>query len=136
MSSNSLLGIKATSHQPSKCGLTKDSHFQVSQLKTGACVCSVTSNSSVTPSTLSCQAPLSMGFSRQESWTGLPFPPPGDLPDPGMEPVSPALAGRCFSTEPPGKPRSATLTHLQTRLWSRVTRLYKGAGVWAGLVLS
>ena len=38
MSSNSLLGIKATSHQPSKCGLTKDSHFQVSQLKTGMCV--------------------------------------------------------------------------------------------------
>ena len=47
------------------------------------------------------QAPLSMGFSRQEDWSGLPFPPPGDLPDPGMEPASlpsPALAGRCFTT--------------------------------------
>ena len=47
------------------------------------------------------QAPLSMGFSRQEYWSGLPFPPPGDLPDPGAEPtslMSPALAGRFFTT--------------------------------------
>ena len=41
--------------------------------------------------TTSCQAPLSMGFSRQEYWTGLPFLSPGDLPDPGIEPESPAL---------------------------------------------
>ena len=50
----------------------------------------------VTPWTAACQAPLSMGFPRQEYWSGLPFPPPGDLPDPGIEPVtlvSPALAG-------------------------------------------
>ena len=45
-----------------------------------------------------------MGFPRQEYWTALPFPPPGDLPDPGMEPGSPALADGFFSTEPPGKP--------------------------------
>ena len=47
-----------------------------------------------TPRTVACQAPLSMGFSRQEYWSGLPCPPPGDLPDPGIEPmslVSPAL---------------------------------------------
>ena len=44
-----------------------------------------------TPWIVACQAPLSMGFSRQEYWSGLPFPPPGDLPDPGMEPRSPAL---------------------------------------------
>ena len=50
------------------------------------------------------QAPLSMGFSRQEHWSGLPFPNQGDLPDPGIEPASPALAGRFFTTEPPGKP--------------------------------
>ena len=50
------------------------------------------------------QAPLSVGFSRQEYWSGLPFPPPGDLPDPGIEPESPALAGGFFTTEPPGKP--------------------------------
>ena len=45
------------------------------------------------PWTVTRQAPLSTGFSRQEYWSGLPFPPPGDLPDPGMEPTSPALAG-------------------------------------------
>ena len=50
------------------------------------------------------QAPLSRGFSRQEYWSGLPFPPPGGLPDPGIEPMSPALAGRFFTTEPHGKP--------------------------------
>ena len=50
------------------------------------------------------QAPLSMRFSSQEYWSGLPFPPPGDLPNPGMVPVFPALAGRFFTTEPPGKP--------------------------------
>ena len=43
-----------------------------------------------------------MGFSRQEHWSGLPFPLPGDVPDPGTEPASPALAGRLFTTEPPG----------------------------------
>ena len=45
-----------------------------------------------------------MGFSRQEYWSGLPFPSPGDLPNPGIQPESPALAGRFFTTEPPGKP--------------------------------
>ena len=51
-----------------------------------------------------CQTPLSMEFSRQEYWSGLPFPSPGDLPDPGTELVSltsPALAGRFFTTDPP-----------------------------------
>ena len=47
---------------------------------------------------------MSMGFSRQEYWGGVPLPSPGDLPDPGIEPTSPALAGRFFTTEPPGKP--------------------------------
>ena len=57
--------------------------------------------------TVACQAPLSLGSSRQEYWSGLPCPPPGDLPDPGTElepPKSPALAGGVFTTEPPGKP--------------------------------
>ena len=53
--------------------------------------------------TVACQAPLSVGFFRQEYWSGLPFPSPGDLPDPGVEPQSPALAGGFFTTEPPGK---------------------------------
>ena len=56
-----------------------------------------------TPWTAACQVPLSMGFSRQEYWRGLPFPPPGDLPNPGMESASPAFAGGFFTTEPPGK---------------------------------
>ena len=49
------------------------------------------------------QAPLSLGFSRQEYWTGLPCPPPGDLPDLGIEPESPPLAGGFSIAEPPGK---------------------------------
>ena len=52
----------------------------------------------------SCEAPPSMEFSRQEYWNGLPFPSPGDLPDPRMEPRSPASAGRVFTTELPEKP--------------------------------
>ena len=70
------------------------------------CVCSVVSDFA-TPSTVACQAPLSMGFPRQEYWSMLPFPSPGDLPDPGIEPTSlesPALAGRFFTTLLPGKP--------------------------------
>ena len=50
------------------------------------------------------QAPLFMGFSRQEYWSGLPLPPPEDLPDLGLRPGSPVLAGGLFTAEPPGKP--------------------------------
>ena len=50
------------------------------------------------------RAPLSLEFPRQEYWSGLPFPPLGDLPDPGIEPNCPALTGGFFTTEPPGKP--------------------------------
>ena len=60
---------------------------------------------SVTPGTVAHHAPLCMGFSRQEYWSGLPFPPLGDLPDSETEPVSlvaPALAGGFFITETPG----------------------------------
>ena len=58
-----------------------------------------------TPWTVACQTPLSMGFFRQEYWSWLPFPSPGDLPDQGIAPVSPAVTGRFFTTEPPGKPK-------------------------------
>ena len=51
-----------------------------------------------TPWAVARQALLSMGFPRQEYWSGLPFHPPGDVPDPGTEPTSPALAGRFFTT--------------------------------------
>ena len=58
----------------------------------------------VTPWIVALQAPLSMGLPRQEYWIGLPFPSPGDRPDPEIELASLALAGRFFSTEPPWKP--------------------------------
>ena len=58
----------------------------------------------VIPWTIAHQAPLSMGIPRQEYWHGLPFPSSGDLPDPRINPASPALAGRFFTAEPPGKP--------------------------------
>ena len=56
-----------------------------------------------TPWTVAYQASPSMGFSRQECWSGLPFPSPGDLPDPGIEPRSPALQADALLSEPPGK---------------------------------
>ena len=66
------------------------------------------SDSFAIPWTVACQAPLSMGFSRQEHWSGLPFPFPGDLPNPGIEPkfpVAPELTGRFLTTEPLRKPK-------------------------------
>ena len=59
--------------------------------------------------------PLSMGFSRQERWSGLPFPSPGDLPNPGIEPGSPALQADTLSSEPPGKP----YVDLKKWIWSQ-----------------
>ena len=56
-----------------------------------------------TPWIVACQAPLFMGFSKLEYWSGLPFPSPGDLPDPGIEPRSPALQADSLPSEPPGK---------------------------------
>ena len=56
-----------------------------------------------TPWTVAHQAPLSMGFSWQEYWSGVPFPLPGNLPDPGIKLASPALAGGFFTAEPSGK---------------------------------
>ena len=55
-----------------------------------------------TPWTVAHQAPLSMEFSRQEYWGGLPFPSPGDLPNPGIEPGSPTLRADALPSEPPG----------------------------------
>ena len=57
-----------------------------------------------TPWTVACQVPPAMGLSRQECWSGLPFPSPGDLPGPGIEPGSPALQTDALPSEPPGKP--------------------------------
>ena len=85
------------------CILTQDISMH---LITRVCACSVICHVQhfVTPWTVVCQAPLSMEFSRQEYWSGLPFPPPDDLPNPGIEPVFPALADGFFTTEPSGKP--------------------------------
>ena len=58
-----------------------------------------------TPRTVAHQASPSMGFSRQEYWSGLSFPSPGDLPDPGIKPGSPALQADALPSEPPGKPK-------------------------------
>ena len=57
-----------------------------------------------TPWTVAHQAPPSMEFTRQEYWSGLPFPPPGDLPDPGIEPESPTLQADALPSESPGNP--------------------------------
>ena len=62
----------------------------------------------MTPLTVAHQAPVSMGFPRQEYWSELPFPSPGDLPNPGIKPASSALADGFFTTEPPGKPQLQT----------------------------
>jgi len=67
------------------------------------------SNSFAIPWAVAHQAPLSMEFSRQEYWSGLPFPPSGDLANPGIKSASfasPSLPGRFFTTVPPGKPQS------------------------------
>ena len=77
----------------------------------------VLSDSFVTPVTVAHQAPLSTGFPRQEYWSGLPFPPPGDLPNPGIEPASPALTGRFFTTEAPGNPNRMSYWANNKDLW-------------------
>ena len=77
----------------------------------------------VTPWTVACQAPLSMGYSRQEYWNGLPFPLPGNLPDPGTEPGSPALQADPLLTELPEKPNKEQQQQQQKH--SRKERLEK-----------
>ena len=71
------------------------------------------------PWTVACQALLSMGFSSQEYGSGLPFPSPGHLPDAGIKPASPALAGGFFTTEPPGKPM---MFSRQVDKWSEIPK--------------
>ena len=68
----------------------------------------VVSNSFAIPSTVARQAPLSMRFPRQDYWSGLPFPSPEGFLNSEIKPVSPALAGRVFTTEPPEKPEKDT----------------------------
>ena len=96
-------------------------------LYTYICCCSVAvlcPTLFMTPWTVACQDPLSMGIFRQEYWSELPFPPPGDLPDPGIEPASPALAGGLFTTEPPRKPYIYIYTHIHTHTHTYVYYIY------------
>ena len=77
-----------------------------------------------TPWAVAHQAPLSVGFPRQEYWSRLPFPPPGELPDPGIKLSSPELQANSLPTEPPGKPcrddMSPLNKHLACVSWERV----------------
>ena len=66
-----------------------------------------------TPRTAVHQAPPSMGFSRQEYWSGLPFPSPGDLPEPGIKPRFPTLEADALTSEPPGKPLAFMNVHME-----------------------
>ena len=75
------------------------------------CCCCLVAKLCLTPWTIAHQAPVSMGFSRQEYWSGLPFPSPGDLPEPGVEPASSVLVGRFFTVEAPGKPSCLVTVH-------------------------
>ena len=83
-----------------------DGHKEKAESVNPSCCCSAVSDSFVTLWTVAHQAPLSLGFPRQEYWTGLPFPSPGDLPKPGIEPMSAELASGFSITEPPGKLRT------------------------------
>ena len=74
-----------------------------------SCCCYLVAKSCVTllqPRTVALQAPLCMGFPKQQYQSGLPFPSPEYLPNPGIKPMSPPLIGGCFTTEPPGEPNS------------------------------
>ena len=66
--------------------------------------------------TVAYQAPLSMGFSRQQYWSGLPFPSPEDLPDPGIKPRSPAMQADALSSEPPGKSYIMPIRHIMSQM--------------------
>ena len=77
------------------------------------------------PWTVACQAPLSMGFSRQESWSGLPCPSPGDLPNPGIKSRSPTLQDDSLPTEPPGKQPYIYISNMFTYIYTHThTHIY------------
>ena len=115
--------------------LQSNEHYNTCNIQTGICLIIVTYIKIIysmllfyslswvqlfaTPWTIAHQAPLSLGFSRQEYCSGLPFPPPGDLPGLGIETASPSLAGRCFTTEPPGASTYINFSFF-TNQWFRI----------------
>ena len=120
------------------CNITSKTLFHTVQLHFYLVLCSVTQLclTLVTMCTVAHQAPLSLGFSRQERWSGFLCPPPADIPDPGTKPrsfASPASAGKFFTTVPPGKPlflfihlyttcfvKTFLFRYIQTSIWKRV----------------
>ena len=103
----------ATPSNPMDCSLPGSSiHgiFQARVLEWGASPVQLL----VTPRTIAHESPLFMGFSRQEYWSGLPFPSPGDLPDPRIEPQPPELAGGFFTVVPPEKPATKEATSIRS----------------------
>ena len=120
-------------------GLPHLSQDELDNLHQRVCVCVLSHFSrvclSVTPRTAALQAPLSMGFSREGYWGGLPFPPPGDLPDPEIELTSPVLAGGFFTTEPAGARalhRPTNVENLRSRLQCFPHRMLPGLCVVSG----
>ena len=91
------------------CVSRKCIHLTISLTWTSCLVAQSCLTLFVTTWTVALQAPLSMGFSRQEHWSGLSFPFPGHLPNPGIKPESPALTHRFFTAEPPEKPQYGLL---------------------------
>ena len=94
---------------------------------------SVVSNSA-TARTVALQAPLSMGFSRQEYWSGLPFPSPGHLPDPGIKSGFPALQADSLLSELPGKPLICSIGSFKFPLHVVLTSLAKQLSTWTHLI--
>ena len=83
---------------------------------------------SVTPQAVARQVPLSTGFPRQECWSGFPSPSPGDPPNPGTEPESPALAGKFFTTEPSRKPRASDTPFL--KIYAPINSFITWVNLW------
>ena len=101
--------------------------------------CSVVPDSFATPWTVALQTPLSLGFSRQEYCSGLPFPPPGDLPDPGMEPMSlasPALSDGVFTTSTTWEVPGSMLAECYTYILSSQAEVLKIARAFLAAVIT
>ena len=93
--------VQLSTESSTQCYVAAQMRGGVWRMSTSESVSQSVSDSLVTPWTVAHQAPLSMGFSRQEYWSGLTFSSPGDLPDLGIEPGSPALQEDSLSSEPP-----------------------------------
>ena len=122
----------------SKEDMHADTHNTLHWWWSSVCSVSESSNSLQPQWTVAHQTPLSIEFSRQEYWNGLPFPNPGDLPHPGIKPespMSPALAGGFFTTEPPGKPTEAlcpsqSCTHLERTSYHNFRASWANDATW------